>query len=207
MKAQKLDAPKLPVRVCAGRVGKIGEAKESAGGFYNVLPIDIKGVQGSPDAKVWFLWRPEFFQGGVKEFASKLPVKDDAQDGELTRGSFEFVYAKNINGDDTSLLNALAGSEEKFDELFGAIAETDCSLAEVEAVFKSFFEDEQPLFYFTQQQQREKDSASGDMRRKNQYEVGRFFLEGDAKTMKYYEKKADKMPDEYEITFDPDLPS
>lgn len=205
-KAQKLDAPKLPVRVCAGRVGKIGEAKESQGGHYYVLPIDIAGVQGSPNAKVWFLWRPEFFKPEeLKGFISALPGKDEAEAGELTRGSAEFVYGKNITSDDTSLLLALAGSEEKFDELYEKLSGVADSAAGVEGAFKEFFAEEQPVFYFTQQQQRERDE-NGDQRRKNQYEVGRFFLAGDAKTMKYYEKKAASAPEEYEITFDPELP-
>lgn len=204
-KAQKLDAPKLPVQVCAGRVGKIGEAKESGGGHYYVLPVDIAGVQGSPNAKVWFLWRPEFFNPeGLKGFISGLPGKDEAEAGELTRGSAEFVYGKNIMSDDTSLLLALAGSEAKFDELYEKLAPVADSAAGVEGVFKEFFAEDAPVFYFTRQQQREKDE-NGDMRRKNQYEVGRFFLAGDAKTMKYYEKKA-ASSDEYEITFDSELP-
>lgn len=195
----------MPVRVNCGRVGKIGEAKESSGGHYYVLPIDIKGLKGSPDAKVWFLWRPEFFGENVRETVKALPDKTEAEPGELTRQSFEFVYAKNIISDDVSLMQALAGSEEGFEKLYDAVAATDGSAAAVEAAFKEFFAEEQPVFYFTQQQGREK-GDNGDMRRKNQYEVGRFFLDGDAKTMKYYEKKVENSPEEYERTFDPEMP-
>ena len=209
MPAPKLDAPKMPVQICAGRLGKIGEIKENRDEtkHYYSLPLEIEGLGGSPTAKVWFTWRPEFFSANVRDWVSGLPKKGDEEPGELTRGSAEFVYARNIIGDDMSLLQAVAGSEEKFNALYDALAATDAEPGSVREVFVETFGDGDeppPMFYFTRQQAREK-IGDGEYRAKSTYDVGRFFYADDKKSMKYYQGKAAKDEINYEFTFDPEL--
>ncbi len=105
----------LPTLVCTGYVADVSDGRESESGKFNIVTVEINGLGGSKNAKLYPCTRPEWFALDEEGNPSFRPSDyDDVEGGE----KLKIVYANNINQQDgVSTLKGLCGSDERFDAL------------------------------------------------------------------------------------------
>lgn len=103
-------APK-PTLICAGKVTEVKDAYLSAKSQkYYVVPIQLTGMDGGLDQKVYWLFHPEFFKGYTPSELIEL-AEDD-------KGAYR-IFCQHIAQESgkVSHLQGLATTEEAFDEI------------------------------------------------------------------------------------------
>ena len=179
----KPQTEQLPILICLGTVGTIGQAYMKDSG--NVIVPLILAAQGAgKDARLWPYFKPEWLSFGF--------------DPDSLTGGYLKGYQQNVAGSKgLSVLQALAGSEEGFSELCSALDDISVDPATPEEyceavtnVLSTFVQKNKPLLGYVLSQKKE------DKKRTPFYEVNRFFYPTDkqiAKEIKTAEKSAEKV--------------
>lgn len=206
------DAPPidvLPDIACIGIVEEVGDGKESESKDYFVQPIRIKGVAGSRNATVQFLYRPEWLTPSFR-------VASFEELSEARRKSFTFVYGKNVySRSKTSNLSGLSGSDDNFAalaELLKAIPEAErLNPMTVTTILRRFFrEHESEKIGYVLTQKREKieseDGGKPEYVRAPGYEIGSWFRVDDEGLKRIAGRAARSTDKSFIIGFDTDVP-
>ena len=224
---REASAARKPTLVCTGYVAGVPESKESASGKYNVTTVEINGLGASPNARVYLLTRPEWFETNEDGFPAFRPDSLEKVEGGR---SMLFVYQKNIaQVGNTSVIQGLAGNEERFDTLAEALLsdpktsdESDSAEAIQNIIEKLLVakEGQTPfeIGYILKQQRNKTDDVDEDGKPiyvlENRYEVSEWFEATEANKKKY-RKSAEKSrakSDEageavrFKVTFDEGTP-
>lgn len=196
----------LPTKICIGTVNpSLEDAKLSQSGAYYVQKLQLKGRNGSPDGYDILLFKPEWFssQFDVQQY---FDARDEAEQ-EYGQDSPEykaanspiFVYENNIFGSSfNSVLQGIAGSDEKFDALWDALAtdEPEADPAQITATLREFLrENETEVVGYVLSQKKDNGVLT------DRYEVKRYFRADDERTIRYWMDRKDAV-----LAFDPDLP-
>lgn len=106
---------KLPRLHCTGYVALVEDGRESKSGNFNTVTVEINGLGGSRNTKVYPCTRPEWFELDAEGNPTFQPSNYDNVEGGK---KLQMVYANNISQEGgVSTLQGLCGSEERFDAL------------------------------------------------------------------------------------------
>lgn len=106
---------RLPKRFCTGYVATVEDGRESKSGNFNTVTVEINGLGGSTNHKVYPCTRPEWFALDEEGNPTFQPSDYDSVEGGE---KLKIVYANNIaQQDGVSTLRGLCGSEDRFDTL------------------------------------------------------------------------------------------
>src|SRR5690349_8695608 len=129
---------KLPQIACVGTVSSVEEGKVSQKGTYVVQRVVVGGKGANKTSSVNLLYRPEWFTPGFNP--DTIKELDNAD-------SVMFVYTRNIvppPGDaNLSVLQGLAGSDERFAALSGKLLSLNAGTTEelissIESTLRTF---------------------------------------------------------------------
>ena len=190
--AQAAEKPKL---ACVGRLSGLGDTGFTDSGDYIKLQILIDGYGASQNARLTFLYRPEWFVPGFDP--SSYEGVEGVSEAEAKRlKSYLGVYRRNIAEQDatSTLLGLCGGDEEAYNELATKLFSLDLqSLIDqgvegvkqipevVKTAIAEFFDNQDAagkrIGYILQQQSRKTDEV--DENGKNIYVRGQYYEIGD----------------------------
>ncbi len=116
---REASAQRLPTLICTGYVAAVTDGRLSKSGKYNTVTVEINGLAGSRNTKVFPCTRPEWFATNEEGQPTFNPASLDKVEGG---DSIKFVYANNLaQSGETSTLEGLCGSAERFEALQDAL--------------------------------------------------------------------------------------
>jgi hypothetical protein len=164
----------LPRLACIGYVDKLGEGKVTEKGIYDMQTIFLAPTESGKQTRVNFLYQPRWLD---PSFDYETMREEDGGDKMIS------VYRMHLNSkQDMSTLQGLSGSEEGFGKIqYSLIVAEDKSPEGIQAVFQSFFAEENPYIGYILKQ---RTSKTGEVDARGRavkvletgYEVGGYFF-------------------------------